>query len=105
MARPLRILVGGAAAALAWWIGVIVVFGPAQGILADPGRQSAKFLSAFTQPPLPRMAERPEVLPLGLLLVGTIYACTYEWLGARLPGSRRRKGLTFGLIAWALMVP
>ena len=103
--RALRILASGVTAAIAWWVGLLVVFGPAQIILADPDRQSAKFLSVFAQPPLPRMAERVEILPLGLLLVGTIYACTYEWLGARLSGPPIRKGLAFGLIAWALMVP
>ncbi|MGH7544060.1 MAG: hypothetical protein ACREK7_08975 [Gemmatimonadota bacterium] len=101
----LRILATGVAAAAAWWVGVLVVFGPAQAILADPDRQSTKFLSAFTEPPLPRMAERPEILPLGLVLVGLIYACTYERLGKRLPGTRIHRGLTFGLVTWALMVP
>jgi hypothetical protein len=103
--RAFRILASGVAAAAAWGVGLLVVFGPAQMILADPGWQSAKFLSVFTQPPLPRIAERAEVLPLGLLLIGTIYACVYESLGRRLPGSFSRKGLAFGLIAWALMVP
>jgi hypothetical protein len=103
--RMLRILAGGVAAAAAWWAGIVVVFGPAQRLLADPSRQSPKFLGAFTEPPLPRMAEQPAVLPVGLLVIGTIYACTYDWLGARLPGSGWRKGLAFGLAAWALMVP
>lgn len=105
MRTPLRILASGVAAATAWWVGVLVVFGPAQMILADPDRQSAKFLSVFTQPPPPRMAERPEILPLGLILIGLIYACAYEWLAARMNRARIRSGLTFGLVAWALMVP
>lgn len=105
MRTLLRILVSGLAAAAAWWVGLLVVFGPAQAILADPESQSPKFLSAFTEPPLPRMAEQPEILPLGLLLIGLIYASTYEWLGARLSGGRIRSGVTFGFLAWALMVP
>lgn len=105
MRTSLRILAGGVAAAAAWWIGLLVVFGPAQMILANPERQSAKFLSVFIQPPLPRMAEEPATLPLGLFLVGLIYAGTYEWLAPRLPRPRLRRGLTFGLVAWALMVP
>jgi hypothetical protein len=103
--RALRILAGGVAAAAAWWMGIVLVFGPAQSLLADPARQSAKFLAAFTQPPLPRVAERPEALAWGLLLVGLIHAATYDWLAGRLPGSLWRRGLTFGAIAWALMVP
>lgn len=64
-----RVLLSGVAAAVAWWGGIVLVFGPAQSILADPGRQSAKFLSAFSEPPLPRMAEAPQPFALGLLLI------------------------------------
>jgi hypothetical protein len=103
--KVLRILVCGVAAAIAWWAGLLLVFGPAQRILADPTKQSAKFLAVFGEPPLPRMATNPEVLLFGLLGIGCIYACVFEWLGNRLPGSAVRKGLTFGVIAWALMVP
>lgn len=103
--RAIRVLVSGIAAAIVWWAGLIVVFGPAQRVIADPNRQSAKFLAAFTQPPLPRMAERAEVLVFGLLVIGLVYATTYAWLESRLSGSVYRRGLSFGLIAWALMVP
>lgn len=103
--KAIRVLASGLAAAVTWWAGLIIVFGPAQGLLADPNRQSAKFLAAFTQPPLPRMADGAEILALGLLAIGLIYAATYAWLESRLSGSAYRKGLSFGLIAWALMVP
>lgn len=103
--RVLRVVVGGIVAAVAWWIGVVVVFGPAQIILADPERQSAKFLAAFSEPPLPRIVEQPAAFFGGLLLVGLAQAATYAWLSPRLPGSIWRKGATFGVIAWALMVP
>lgn len=103
--RALRILASGAAAAAAWLLGLFVLFGPAQKILADPKLQSAKFLSVFSEAPLPRMAEQPGVLPAGLFLIGIVYACAFEGLGRRLPGSPLRKGLTFGLLAWALMTP
>lgn len=103
--RVIRILASGTAAATAWLVGLLIVFGPAQRILADPSRQSPKFLSVFTEPPLPYVSERPEILPIGLLLIGLIYACTFEWLGRKLPGTPLRKGLSFGLIAWTLMVP
>lgn len=101
----LRICLCGIAAAVAWWAGLLLVFGQAQSILADPERQSAKFLAAFTQPPLPRMAEGPQVLAAGLLIVGLIHACVYAWLHSRLPGKVVRRGSAFGVIAWALMVP
>lgn len=100
-----RILVSGIVAAIAWAAGTFIAFGPAQRFLTDPDRQSAKFLSVFTEEPLPRATENPEVLVYGLLLVGLIHACVYAWLDSRLSGGVVRKGLSFGLIAWALMVP
>jgi hypothetical protein len=101
----LRICLCGIAAAVGWWAGILLVFGPAQAILADPERQSVKFLAAFTQPPLPRMAEDPQVLAIGLLIAGVVHASVYAWLHPRLPGKIIRKGCAFGVIAWALMVP
>jgi len=100
-----RILAMGIAAAVAWGLGLMVVFGPAQTVLSDPDRQSAKFLSVFTEPPLPRMAEGPQALAFGLLVIGLIYAAVYSWLAPKLAGRGYRKGLGFGLVAWALMVP
>lgn len=103
--RAVRVLAAGAAAAFAWWLGLVLVFGPAQALLADPQRQSAKFLAAFSEPPLPRMAEEPVVLPIGLLVIGAVHALAYRWVGRRLPGPPWRRGLAFGALAWALMVP
>ncbi|MGQ0720787.1 MAG: hypothetical protein ACT4PE_04330 [Candidatus Eiseniibacteriota bacterium] len=100
-----RVVAAGAAAAFAWWIGLILVFGPAQALLADPDLQSAKFLAAFSEPPLPRMAEQPVVLPIGLLVIGLVHALAYRWAGRRFPGPPWRRGLAFGALAWALMVP
>jgi hypothetical protein len=103
--KGIGILGCGIAAALAWWVGLMLVFGPAQMFLADPTKQSQKFLEAFTTPPLPRMAQGAEILASGLLVIGIIHACVYAWLQPRLPGNVLRRGLTFGTIAWALMVP
>jgi hypothetical protein len=103
--KPVRVIVSGVAAACAWWVGLAVVFGPAQRLLADPERQSPKFLAAFSEPPLPRMAEAPSAILVGLLLIGLIHAGVYTWLEPKLSGNGLRKGLLFGLAAWALMVP
>jgi hypothetical protein len=101
----LRILACGLAAAAAWWAGIVVVFGPAQAILADPARQSPKFLAAFTEPPLPRIAEDPGEFALGLVAIGCIHAAVFAWLAPRLPAGTLRRGVAFGIVAWALMVP
>jgi hypothetical protein len=105
MRDVLRTALAGLAAALAWLLGIQIVFGPAQGLIADPARQSAKFLAAFSQEPLPRVAETPWVLPAGLLVIGMIFAAVYAWLEPKLRGRAWRKGIAFGVAAWALMVP
>jgi hypothetical protein len=51
------------------------------------------------------MAEQPAVLPIGLLVVGLAHALAYRWAGRRLPEPTWRRGLAFGALAWALMVP
>lgn len=103
--EAIRIFLSGIAAGIFWFVGILLIFGPAQAILSDPERQSGKFLAAFTAEPLPRMAERPEVLAYGLLIVGLIQACVYAWIHPKLTGNILRRGCTFGVIAWALMVP
>lgn len=101
----LQVLLGGLAGAVAWWAGLLLVFGPAQALLADPSLQSAKFLEAFMEPPLPRMAGNPEILAVGLLLIALIYAAVYTTLCPKLNGTLWRRGATFGLITWPLMAP
>jgi hypothetical protein len=103
--KLIRIIAGGVAGALAWFSGITVIFGPVQAILADPAQQSAKFLAAFAEPPLPRMAEGPEVLLAGLFVVALIHASVYAWLEGKLAGNVLGRGLAFGLVAWALMGP
>jgi hypothetical protein len=105
MRDVLRTALAGLAAALAWLLGIQIVFGPAQALLADPSRQSAKFLAAFSEEPLPRMAEMPWALPAGILVIGMIFAAVYSWLEPKLGGPTWRKGIAFGIAAWALMVP
>lgn len=99
---PLAGLAGG----VAWLAGIFIFFGPAQRILANPEYQSAKFLAAFAEvEPLPRAADSLWVLVGGLLIIGVVYGFVFAWLAPALPGSRWRKGVSFGLVAWALMVP
>jgi hypothetical protein len=100
-----RGVLAGLAGGLAWLIGLTIFFGPAQRILADPNRQSEKFLRVFSEiEPLPRTLD-VSVLIGGLLLIGTIHGLVYAFLSSRLPGGVLRRGLTFGVIAWALMTP
>ncbi len=86
---------------------MMLLFGPAQAILADPGFQSRKFLFIMGQlSPLPRTAENAWILPVGLLAIGVIYGVVYHFV--RKAFSRKpwwSKGLQFGSVAWALMVP
>ncbi|MEZ4241819.1 MAG: hypothetical protein R3F59_37860 [Myxococcota bacterium] len=45
-----RLLAGALAAGLAMNVGMVARFGPAQGLLADPARQSAEFLAVMGAP-------------------------------------------------------
>ena len=103
--KVLRIIIMGIAAAAAWLLGFIVFFGPAQRVLTDPDLQSAKFLSVMggAVAPPPRIAEHPWILPVGLVIIGIVYAIVFSLLP--LGGGRLRRGSLFGLIAWALMAP
>lgn len=101
----IRGILSGLAGGLAWLLGLTVFFGPAQRVLADPNRQSEKFLRVFSEiEPLPRTVN-PSVLIAGLLVIGTIHGLVYAYLSGRLPGGVIRRGATFGVIAWALMTP
>ena len=89
-----------------WLLGLVIFFGPAQLILADPAYQSEKFLSVFnTMDPLPRMVEAYWILPAGIFIVSFFYVAVFRFMKGHIQGSRWKKGFGFGLMAWALMVP
>lgn len=101
----IRGLLAGAAGGIAWFAGIMVVFGIVQGILTDPTLQSAKFIAAFAEPPLPRQAEWPGLLPIGLLVIGALVGLAYHLLAAGGAGSRWRRGSRFGFAAWLIAMP
>ena len=104
--KVLKTIVGGLAGALAWIIGLLVLFGPAQLVLANPALQSDKFLSVMgSMEPLPRTQAQPWILPMGLLVISTIYSLVYSRIEPAFKGPPLRRGLEFGLVLWAIMVP
>ncbi len=91
---------------MGWLAGLFLFFGPAERILANPQYQSAKFLAVFAEiEPLPRVADSLGVLVAGVLVIGLVYGVVFDWLSPGLPGRGWRRGMAFGLVAWALMVP
>ena len=100
-----RGLFAGLAGGLAWMVGLMVFFGPAQVILTDADLQSAKFLGAFTAEPLPKVSTTPWLLPLGLLAIGVLWGWVFVGLSRAWSGPWWRRGLQFGVAGWALMVP
>jgi hypothetical protein len=103
----LRAIVAGLAGGLAWLVSIMLFFGPAQAILANPEYQSEKFLTVMGQlEPLPYSVEIWWVLPLGLLAIGAMYGVVYHFIRRAFSDKPWwKKGLQFGLVAWALMVP
>ena len=100
-----RWLLGGLAGAVAWFAGIAIFFGPAQAILTNPELQSGKMLGAFTGEPLPRVAETPWVLPVGLLVVNLCVALAYRLVRSSLSGSVWARGRKFGLLLWLVAIP
>ena len=100
-----RAALAGAAGGVAWLVGIGLFFWPVQGILTDPSHQSAKFLAAFGEPPLPRIADLPWLLPVGLVIVGTASGLAYHLQAGSGTGSVWRRGRRFGLLAWLVAIP
>jgi hypothetical protein len=100
-----RILRAGVAGAVAWWAGLMLLFGAAQGVLADPKLQSAKLDAIYSMPPPPRIAEHPWLLPAGILAIAMVHAATFAYLRPALPVGLVKRGLAFGAVSWALLVP
>lgn len=102
-----RSLSAGFAGGLAWIVAMMLFFGPAQAILANPDYQSQKFLFVVAQlEPLPHTAGAWWILPIGLLAIGLLYGIVYHFVRKAFPGKPWwKKGIHFGLVAWALMVP
>ena len=102
--RVLAATTAGLIGGIAWRFGLLRIFGPAQSILADRSRQSAKMLGAFA-PGVdgPRMYTEPQVLWLGLLTIGVAYGWAFAAATSSWRGPWWRRGLAFGLLSWTLM--
>jgi hypothetical protein len=104
--RASAVLIAGIAGGIAWILAMMAFFGPAQAVLADPERQSAKFLSVMgALEPLPKVTSQPWILPAGILALAVIHAAVYGAIRDGLRGGRFVRGLKFGAVAWALMAP
>jgi hypothetical protein len=101
----LRILRCAVAGAVAWWAGLMGIFGAAQGVLAHPALQSAKLNSIYSIPPPPRIAVDPWLLPLGIFVVALIHSMTFAYIRPVLPRRIVMRGLAFAAVSWALLVP
>lgn len=100
-----RGLIAGLAGGVAWLVGMLIFFGPAQSVLADPSLQSAKMLAAFTSEPLPRIDAAPWLLPAAILGVGVLWGWVFVSISSTWSAAWWKRGLRFGVIAWVLMAP
>lgn len=104
--KILNVIVSGLAGGVVWMLSIFIFFGPTQAILANPDYQSAKFLLVMTElEPYPRVSDSIWILVTGVLIICILYALVYRTIRKALAGNWRKKGMKFGLIAWALMVP
>lgn len=101
-----RVLIAGIIATLVWYAGLLLLFGPAQNILADPAYQSQKFLDVFTKlEPLPRMYGQPVSFYFGFLIVGTAFSLAWHLVSDGIIGKTVKRGVLFGSVAWLLLIP
>ena len=100
-----RGLIAGLAGGVAWFVGILLFFAPAQAVLTDPTLQSAKLLIAFTAEPLPRTSDVPWLLGVALLSIGVLWGWVYVWLSSVWSGAWWKRGLRFGVVGWILMAP
>jgi hypothetical protein len=100
-----RILRAAVAGAIAWWAGLMGIFGAAQGVLGHPALQSQKLNAVFEMPPPPRIAVDPWLLPLGIFVVALIHSIVFAYIRRALPNGIVARGLAFAAVSWALMVP
>jgi hypothetical protein len=102
MARWVRSSLAGLAGGLAWYVGLRVIFGAAQGILSNPNLQSQKMMAAFTNT---RASQNPIIVVIGLLAIGLVWGWVYGAVFRAWTVVWWQRGLRFALLSWALMVP
>lgn len=93
------------AGAVAWWIGLMGLFGSLQGILGNPAMQSAKMMQIYDMQPPPRIAVEPWLLPAGMFGVALLQAVVFAYIRPALPRPLVLRGVAFAAVAWALFVP
>jgi hypothetical protein len=103
--RAVRAVLAGLAGTIAWIAGIVLFFGPAQALLADPARQSPKMMAAFTTEPLPRVEDAPGMFLAGFAIIGIVWGFAYVFVASSWRGSWWNRGLRFGALGWALMAP
>ena len=102
----LRASAAGLAGGAAWFVGLQILFGPAQRLLTDPAMQSAKMLGVFAPgDAAPKMYATPHIVILALLGIGLAWGWVYAWIAPAWGGAWPRRGLRFGFIAWIFMAP
>jgi hypothetical protein len=97
-----RSSIAGLAGGLAWYVGLQVIFGAAQGILSNPNLQSQKMIAAH---PDTRSSENPSIVLFGLLTIGLVWVWVYGTVSRAWTVVWWQRGLRFALLSWALMVP
>lgn len=107
MTKSLRMTVVLLTTGLVWFAALrfFFVISGAQSILADPSKQSSKFINAFIGNPPARMAVDPGIVWKGLMIVGTLLAVAFIIINNYLNGNWIKRGLIFGFVHWLMMTP
>jgi hypothetical protein len=100
----LAVLVAGTLAGAAIIGGMVLLFGPAQGILADPALQSPKLLQIFMElSPPPRISFSPSWAWLGFGLIGCAHALVFRFIRSALGAGVWKPTVRFAALSWLMM--
>lgn len=84
--------------------GMVMLFGPAQRILADPALQSPKLLQIFMElSPPPRISFSPSLAWLGFGLIGLAHALVFRLVRPALGAGLWEPTVRFTALSWLMM--
>jgi len=108
MSKVIRSIILLVTAGAVWrcFMRLFFIYSGAQSILADPARQSGKFLKAFMEyEPLPRMATDGSTIWKGFFVCGLLAAIAFIIVNEKMKAGWLHRGVVFGLVHWLLMTP
>jgi len=105
-----RTILAGGLGGIAFVIAMVLTFRISgfgingDGILMDPTLQSPKLIAVWSKlEPLPLVITHPEIISVGLLLIGIIHAFLYRWIRSAWPSGIKARGSRFSTLLFLMI--